>query len=106
VEIDPVYQFYASDFFTAMIKRAGKLTFAKEKNMKVTVKLFATFRIGRFGEESREYPQGTTVGSVITELSLPLDEIGATLINHRHVEEDHQLQDGDTLSIFPLVGGG
>jgi molybdopterin converting factor small subunit len=74
--------------------------------MKVTVKLFATFRIGRFGEMNKEYDAGTTVGDVLNELSLPADEIGATLINHRHVEEDQQLQDGDTLSIFPLVGGG
>jgi molybdopterin converting factor small subunit len=74
--------------------------------MKVTVKLFATFRIGRFGEQVRDYNPGTTVGEILNELSLPLDEIGATLINHRHVEEDQLLQDGDTLSIFPLVGGG
>jgi sulfur-carrier protein len=74
--------------------------------MKVTVKLFATFRIGRFGEINKEYDAGTTVGDVLKELSLPADEIGATLINHRHVEEDQQLKDGDTLSIFPLVGGG
>jgi molybdopterin converting factor small subunit len=74
--------------------------------MKVTVKLFATFRIGRFGEEIREYTPGVTVGDVLKELNLPVDEIGATLINHRHVEEDQALQDGDNLSIFPLVGGG
>ena len=74
--------------------------------MNVTVKLFATFRTGRFNLENREYQSGTTVKSVIEELDLPEDDIGATLINGRHVEEDYQLQDGDTLSIFPLVGGG
>ena len=74
--------------------------------MKVTVKLFATFREGRFGQEVRDYNEGTTVGDVLNELQLPPDEIGATLINHRHVEEDQKLQDGDALSIFPLVGGG
>ncbi|MEA5112435.1 MAG: MoaD/ThiS family protein [Geobacteraceae bacterium] len=74
--------------------------------MKVTVKLFATFRAGRFGEQTREYTANTTVGDILKELDLPLDEIGATLINHRHVEEDQQLKDGDSLSIFPLVGGG
>ncbi len=74
--------------------------------MKVTVKLFATFRAGRFGEQIKEYAPGTTVGDILNELSLPLDEIGATLINHRHVEEDQLLKDGDSLSIFPLVGGG
>ncbi len=74
--------------------------------MNVTVKLFATFRTGRFGAENRVYEPGTTVRNVIDELSLPQDDIGATLINGRHVEEDCELQEGDTLSIFPLVGGG
>jgi sulfur carrier protein ThiS len=74
--------------------------------MIVTIKLFATFRIGRFGEEKREYSPATTVGDILKELNLPIDEIGATLINHKHVEEDQSLQDGDVLSIFPLVGGG
>jgi molybdopterin synthase sulfur carrier subunit len=74
--------------------------------MLVTIKLFATFRTGRFGQETREYAPATTVGDILNELNLPLDEIGATLINHIHVEEDQALQDGDVLSIFPLVGGG
>ncbi|RQW82528.1 MAG: MoaD/ThiS family protein [Geobacter sp.] len=74
--------------------------------MIVTIKLFATFRTGRFGEEKRDYSPATTVGDILKELNLPVDEIGATLINHKHVEEDHSLQDGDVLSIFPLVGGG
>ncbi len=74
--------------------------------MNVTVKLFATFRTGRFTSESREYQAGTTVRNVINELNLPEDDIGATLINGRHVEEDCALNNGDTLSIFPLVGGG
>jgi molybdopterin converting factor small subunit len=74
--------------------------------MIVTLKLFATFRTGRFGQEKREYDTGITVGDIIKELNLPLNEIGATLINHIHVEEDQLLKDGDVLSIFPLVGGG
>ncbi len=74
--------------------------------MTVTVKLFATFRKGRFREDVRQYQEGTTVGQVIHELELPEDELGAILVNARHAEEDYVLQNGDTLSIFPLVGGG
>ena len=74
--------------------------------MNVTVKLFATFRTGRFSMETREYAPGKTVKCIIEELNLPEDDIGATLINGLHVEEDSELKDGDTLSIFPLVGGG
>ncbi len=74
--------------------------------MQVTVKLFATFRLGRFLAETREYPPGTTVGRIIEELELPENELGAVFVNYRHAEKDYQLQDGDILSIFPLVGGG
>jgi len=74
--------------------------------MKVCVKLFATFRNDRFKEKMCEYGPGTMVSQIIKELELPEDQIGAVLVNSRHVEEDRELQDGDTLSIFPLVGGG
>lgn len=74
--------------------------------MNVTVRLFATFRTGRFGTEKKDYASGTTVGSIIEELSIPVNEIGATLINGRHVEKDMEVAEGDTVSIFPLVGMG
>lgn len=74
--------------------------------MTVTVKLFATFRDGRFKEERRNYPEQTTIGQIIEQLELPEAELGAILLNARHVEKDVVLHDGDTLSIFPLVGGG
>ncbi len=74
--------------------------------MTVTVKLFATFRKGRFKESQRDYPEQTTVGEVIDDLCLPNHELGAILLNARHVGKGLQLHEGDTLSIFPLVGGG
>jgi molybdopterin converting factor small subunit len=74
--------------------------------MNVLVKLFATFRNDRFKEKLCEYEAGTMVSQIIEELNLPEDQIGAVLVNARHVEDDQELKDGDTLSIFPLVGGG
>lgn len=74
--------------------------------MKITVKLFATFQKGRFVMEQREYPSGTLVGSIISELQIPEESLGIVMINHRHVKLDRELVDGDTLAIFPLVGGG
>lgn len=72
----------------------------------ITVKLFASFRIGRFDREVREYPQGTLVGDVIRELGIPAAEAGILLLNFVHVNLQQPLADGDVLSIFPLVGGG
>lgn len=74
--------------------------------MNVTVKLFATFRVGRFKVEEREYPQGTTCREIIAEVGLTEDELGIVLINGRHAALDARLEEGDTLSLFPLVGGG
>ena len=74
--------------------------------MQITLKLFATFRSGRFEIEERNYPPGTKVHDVVTELDLPEEKLGILMINSRHVELEQGLNDGDTLAIFPLVGGG
>jgi len=74
--------------------------------MKVTVKLFATFRAGRFDIETRQYPEGTTVEQIVAELQLPREKLGIVMVNSRHVDLDREMRDGETLAIFPLVGGG
>lgn len=74
--------------------------------MQVTVKLFANFRHGRFNIEVRQYQQGVTVEHIVEELGIPKNELGILLVNSRHVGLDRELRDGDTLAVFPLVGGG
>lgn len=74
--------------------------------MKITVKLFATFRKDRFDIEERTYPEGTTVGEIVAELQLPRTQLGILLVSSCHVDLDRILVDGETLAIFPLVGGG
>lgn len=74
--------------------------------MQVTVKLFATFRTGRFDVAQMEHPAGTTVGGIVDALGIPRGEIGILMVSGRHAELDQQPAPGDTISIFPLVGGG
>jgi molybdopterin converting factor small subunit len=74
--------------------------------MRITVKLFATFRKGRFDMEVRIVPPGSTVTKVIEDARLPESEIGILLVNGRHSDRTRELADGDTVAIFPLVGGG
>ncbi len=74
--------------------------------MQITVKLFATFRVGRFDIENRDYPDGTTVHDIVKDLALPEQQLGILMINHKHVNLDRVLVDGETVAIFPLVGGG
>lgn len=74
--------------------------------MKVTVKLFASFQIGRFKKEEREYPEQTRIATIIEELKIPPEEVGILLVNSVHAKADKALAAGDVLAIFPLVGGG
>jgi molybdopterin converting factor small subunit len=71
------------------------------------VKLFANFRSGRFDLAEREYPPGTVIADIVDELQIPRAEIGILLVNGRHVGLGYKTLPGDdTISIFPLLGGG
>ncbi len=74
--------------------------------MHVTVKLFATFRDGRFKVEEMELPEGTCVLDVIQPLNITPEEIAILYRNGKDAKPDTVLNDGDTLSLFPPVGGG
>ncbi len=74
--------------------------------MEVKIKLSGPFRIGRFKEEVRDYPPGTRVQRVVDDLGLPETLLGIVLINGVHADVNDVLNDGDTLSLLPLLGGG
>lgn len=74
--------------------------------MNVTVKLFAYFRDNRFIKEEWTPAQGTKVIDIVNTLKIDPEEIGVLMINFRHTTLDTELQDGDILAIFPVVGGG
>ena len=74
--------------------------------MQVKVKLFATFRKGRFKEQDMFFPEETCVGRVIDELRIARKELGIVFLNGHATDSENMLQDRDTLSIFPMVGGG
>ena len=74
--------------------------------MHLTVKLFATFRQGRFEVAVLERPEGSTLGCLLDLLSIPRAELGFVLVQARHAELDQVPPEGATVSIFPKVGGG
>jgi sulfur carrier protein len=74
--------------------------------MHVTVKLFATLQKGLFDIRNLELPEGTRTIDVIGMLSIPDTEIALIFINNVHAGMDTRLKDGDTLALFPPVGGG
>lgn len=84
----------------------SNLPFRKAEDMLITIKLFATFREGRFKIEEREVPEGTTIADVLRSLDIDEKEIGTLFVRGRHADTDRVLSEGETLAIFPLVGGG
>jgi molybdopterin synthase sulfur carrier subunit len=74
--------------------------------MQVQVRLYATFRNGRFNEQVRDYPAGTCIGKVLEELAIDESQVGTLFLDHKYAARDHTLHEGAKLGIFPLVGGG
>ena len=74
--------------------------------MRVTVKLFASFRDGRFKVEERDLLEESRVLDVLKPLNIRPEEIAICLVNGRNVNEKYVLKDGDTIALFPPVGGG
>lgn len=74
--------------------------------MKLAVKLFATLRLNRFDQKSLDLPDNSAVKDVVNLLEIPEKEAAILFINSRHAQLETILHEGDTLAIFPPVGGG
>lgn len=74
--------------------------------MHIVVRLHGSFRVGRFREELRPYPEGTTAAQVVLDLDIPLDQPDIVIVNDERATLDRVLRDGDLLALFPLVAGG
>jgi molybdopterin converting factor small subunit len=79
--------------------------------VKVTVRLFATFR-DLWPEHEERWSLGINVGEhetvrgLITTLCLPDELPRVILVNGKFTSEDSHLHEGDSISIFPpLIGG-
>lgn len=74
--------------------------------MDITVKLYSVLQIGRFEVKKINYPLQSSVEDVIRELTLPAEHVDILLVNGVHVKKNHVLEEGDVLSILPMVEGG
>ena len=76
--------------------------------VRITIKLFAQYRQGRFSAREQAVPDGTVIGDVLESLDIDEDRlaVGIVLLNGRHRKLDFALNDGDVLSLFPRIGGG
>lgn len=82
-------------------------------HMKVTIKLFASFREAAGAPQSVvEIAPGTTISQLWRDLveahpsMQPLSSSAAFALNGRYTREDAALSDGDTVAFLPPVSGG
>ena len=83
-----------------------RVNFPRCFKVKISIKLYAVLRIGRFKEKVLDYPVGTVVGDVVEDLELPSEHVDILLVNGVHVDAGHLLAENDILSILPMVEGG
>ena len=74
--------------------------------MTIEVRLFATFRQGRFKKSLLQFNQPVTSEDVLNALNIKPEEVAILLVNGINSKADTPLKDGDVISLFPPVGGG
>jgi len=74
--------------------------------MTVKVKLFANLRKQRFKESDLTCEEGALLSDLLDTLKIEKKRIGILLVNGRDAKLNQKLTTGDTVSIFPAVGGG
>jgi sulfur-carrier protein len=74
--------------------------------MHITVKLFGSYRVGRFKETVLVFAVGTTIDCLLQTLNFIGKPPGIVLLNGMPAVPETELHDRDTVALFPLVSGG
>lgn len=74
----------------------------------VTANIYATFRKHTGGKPSVNVSiqPDQTIEQLLEQLGIPIEETRIIFCNNRIVDPTHTLDDGDTVGIFPAIGGG
>lgn len=73
--------------------------------MQATVKLFAQLREGRFKVENIGIADQTRIMDVVNGLNIPSKDIAICLVNGHDTAIDSVIKNGDTVALFPPIGG-
>ena len=74
--------------------------------MVVEVKLFATFREGRFNEKELELFEESSVSDLLKYLKIPEKDAKILIVNGLAVSVEYKLSNHDVIAIFPPIAGG
>ncbi|MGD9569403.1 MAG: MoaD/ThiS family protein [Sedimentibacter sp.] len=74
--------------------------------MEIEIRLFASFRNGRWKSKRLLYDDNVQIMDVLDFLHINKEEIGMILVNGSYQTVDYNLHDNDILALFPPVAGG
>lgn len=74
--------------------------------MEIEVRLFASFRVGRFKCKRLTIGVGTKIIDILNSLEIKKEELGLVLVNGLYSDITLDLNDNDVLAVFPPVAGG
>ena len=72
----------------------------------IEVRLFASFRKGRWKSRKLDYADSTTVSHILSDLKINESEVGILMVNGAHATVEKILLDQDIVSLFPPLAGG
>jgi sulfur carrier protein len=74
--------------------------------LNITVRLFASLREGRFVSRLIPIADGSAVRDALILTGVSINETAVLFVNGRHALPETLLAEGDSLGVFPPVGGG
>lgn len=74
--------------------------------MQIEVRLFATFRKGRWVSKKLSFDKAVDIRYILNGLQIKEEDLGIALINGEYSKVDSILKEGDVLALFPPIGGG
>jgi molybdopterin synthase sulfur carrier subunit len=78
----------------------------KMADISVNVRTFATLREKFPPASDLRLAAGTTVAGMMEQLAIPPEKVTIIFINNVHGTRESVLADGDSVGLFPPIGGG
>jgi sulfur carrier protein ThiS len=75
-------------------------------SMTVIIRPFGMLKSYIGGKTETTVEAGRTVRQVLQELGIPPDVVALVLVNDEPQSKDYVLQDGETVKIMAIIGGG
>jgi hypothetical protein len=79
----------------------GAARTAPEDRVLLTVKLYGTFRQGRFDVAQIARAPGASIGAILQDLGLPRDGVGKVMVDDRVADLAYRPAEGETLAVWP-----